>query len=163
MLVAKDGKSDEGIATEVGISKRSLEYWKKRPNFAARVAQHKEAFREAALTSGFADKRARLQLLDAMAFDVAARLQKNGYVREEVKIAANGEHISYEVFDQPAMSQLRGLLDDIAKELGDRKTISETTHKFDPRKEAEAIAAEIGKPELVEQIHQDLLLKQEAR
>lgn len=33
----------------------------------------------------------------------------------------------------------------------------------DKRAEAEAIAAEIGKPELVEQIHQDLLLRQEAR
>jgi len=33
----------------------------------------------------------------------------------------------------------------------------------DPRKDAEAIAAEIGKPELTDQIHQDLLLSQEAR
>lgn len=33
----------------------------------------------------------------------------------------------------------------------------------DPRKDAEAIAAEIGKPELADQIHQDLLLSQEAR
>lgn len=33
----------------------------------------------------------------------------------------------------------------------------------DPRKDAEAIAAEIGKPELIDQIHQDLLLSQEAR
>jgi len=33
----------------------------------------------------------------------------------------------------------------------------------DPRREAESIAAEIGKPELVQQIHRDLLLRQAAR
>jgi len=33
----------------------------------------------------------------------------------------------------------------------------------DPRREAAAIAAEIGRPELVEQIHRDLLLRQVAR
>jgi hypothetical protein len=33
----------------------------------------------------------------------------------------------------------------------------------DKRAEAEAIAAEIGKPELVDQIHQDLLLSQEVK
>jgi len=33
----------------------------------------------------------------------------------------------------------------------------------DPRREAESIAAEIGKPELVEPIHRDLLLRHAAR
>lgn len=34
---------------------------------------------------------------------------------------------------------------------------------LDPRREAEAIAAEIGKPELVDRIAQDIMLSQEAR
>lgn len=145
-LVAEDGLTNEMIATECGVKRQTLDLWKLRDDFKARVAEHIEAFKQAALTAGFADKRARLVLLDAMATDVATRLRKNGYVREEVKLAANGEHISYEVFDQPAMAQLRGLLDDIAKEIGDRKTIIDATIRDrDMEEAATRLAAKTGR------------------
>ncbi len=146
-LVAEDGLTNQQIATDCGVKRQTLDLWKLRDDFKARVAEHIEGFKEAALTAGFADKRARVILLDAMATDVATRLRKNGYVREEVKIAANGEHISYEVFDQPAMAQLRGLLDDIAKELGERKTITDITVKDREIEEAaERLAKRTGIP-----------------
>lgn len=44
---------------------------------------------------------------------------------------------------------------------GDWRKPADRLEVADARKEAEAIAAEIGKPELVEQIHQDLLLRHE--
>lgn len=127
LLVAEDELTDEAIAAEVGITRETLHQWKKRDEFAAVVAAHIEAFKDRALVEGFADKRARVQLLNAMTFDVSSKIQKNGYVREEVRIAANGEHVSFEVFDKPMMSELRGLLDDIAKEMGDRKTVAEVS------------------------------------
>lgn len=167
LLVAEDELADEVIAAAVGISRETLHQWKKRDPFKARVAEHVEAFRDRALTEGFADKRERLRVLNLLATGTLAELAKEGgFFREEVKIAANGEHISYQVFDKPKHDTLRSYLDDIAKELGDRKTVSETTHKFDPRKDAEAIAAEIGKaddPAVVAQIERDLLISQEAR
>ncbi len=127
LMVAEDVLTDEEIAAEAGITRQGLVNWKQKPEFAALVAEHIEAFKDRALVEGFADKRARVQLLNAMTFDVSSKIQKNGYVREEVRIAANGEHISFEVFDKPMMSELRGLLDDIAKEMGDRKQIAEVS------------------------------------
>lgn len=146
-LVAEDSLSDVTIAEQVGVTRQTLHNWGKLPVFAARIAQHKEAFKDAALSAGFADKRARLMLLNAMASDVAAMLQAHGYVREEVKMAANGEHITYTVFDQPAIAQLRGMLDDIAKELGERKTITDITIKDREIEEAaERLAQRTGIP-----------------
>jgi len=146
-LVAEDDLTNEQIATECGVKRQTLDLWKKRPDFISRVFDHTESFKEAALTAGFADKRARLMLLNAMASDIAAMLQAHGYVREEVKMAANGEHISYTVFDQPAVAQLRGMLDDIAKELGERKTIIDATIKDREIEEAaERLAQRTGQP-----------------
>ncbi len=145
-FLAEDSISDVVIAERVGVTRQTLHNWGKRPDFAARVAQHKEAFKEAALSAGFADKRARLMLLNAMASDIAAMLQAHGDVREEIKMAANGEHLSYTVFDQPAVAQLRGMLDDIAKELGERKTIIDATIKDrELEQAADRLAAKTGR------------------
>ncbi len=128
-LVAEDTLTDVEIAEAVGISKRTLERRKHDLDFIAAVAAQVEAFRNQSLTDGFADKRARLKLLNSMAFDLSDMATKNGYLREEVKLAANGEHVSYEVFDHALVGQVRGVLDDIAKEMGDRKTVAEVTGK----------------------------------
>ena len=43
------------------------------------------------------------------------------------------------------------------------RTIQDVRHKHEARKEAEAIAAEIGKPDLIDQIERDILVSIEAR
>ena len=130
LMVAEDTLTDVDIAAQVGITKRSLEFWKKRPAFAARVREHREAFKDRALSEGFADKRERLRVLNMLSTGVLAELAEvGGFSREEVKIAANGEHVSYQVHDKAKFDTMRGLLDDIAKEMGDRKTVAELTGK----------------------------------
>lgn len=126
LLVAEDALTDEAIVAEVGITRDTLHRWKKQPAFAAAVSTHIEAFKDRALSEGFADKRERLRVLDMLAKGTLVELAKEGgYFREEVKIAANGEHVSYQVFDKPKHDTLRGYLDDIAKEMGERKAVAE--------------------------------------
>lgn len=128
-LVAEDDLTNEQIAAKVGVKRQTLDLWKKRPDFIGRVNEHKEAFKNRALTEGFADKRARLQLLNSLTFDLAKDMAEpatedapKGTYRKEVKIAANGEVVDYVVLDKAKYDTVRGLMDDIAKEMGDRQT-----------------------------------------
>lgn len=122
-LVAEDGQTDQAIADSLGIHRDTLEKWKRRPEFAVRVQQHKENFKDRALSEGFADKRERLRVLNMLSTGVLSELAVvGGFSREEVKIAANGEHVSYQVHDKAKFDTMRGLLDDIAKEMGDRQS-----------------------------------------
>lgn len=146
-LVAEDEQTDEEIAALVGVAKMTIERWKKRPDFSARVEQHREAFKNEALTIGFADKRARLKALNAMAQDIQAQIARSNYEREEIKLAANGEHVSFQVFDKDRVSAFFKALDDIAKELGERKTITDITIKDREIEEAaERLAQRTGIP-----------------
>jgi hypothetical protein len=136
LMVAEDEKTDEAIAAEVGISRVTLHQWKKKPEFAAEVDAHVEAFKDRALSEGFADKRARLVALNGLAQDLLRDLAEpatddtpRGTYRIEKKISANGEVIEYEVYDKAKTDSFRGLLDDIASEMGDRKTVTELTGK----------------------------------
>lgn len=128
LLVAEDALTDEAIVAEVGITRDTLHRWKKQTAFAAAVSAHIEAFKDRALSEGFADKRERLRVLNMLSTGVLAELAEvGGFSREEVKIAANGEHVSYQVHDKAKFDTMRGLLDDIAKEMGDRKTVAEVS------------------------------------
>lgn len=128
LMVAEDMQTDQQIADTLGVHRDTLEKWKRRPDFAARVTDHKEAFKNRALTEGFADKRARLKALNGLAQDIYRQIAVRGtpedptagLYREEVKIASNGETVSYQVFDKPLVDTVRGLFDDIAREVGDR-------------------------------------------
>jgi muconolactone delta-isomerase len=128
LMVAEDDESDRDIARKCNIAKSTLELWKQDEAFKARVAAHRVAFRERILSTGFADKVERVRVLDRLAAATLHELAKlGGFYREEVKIAANGEHVSYQVFDKPKHDTLRGYLDDIAHEMGDRKTVAEVS------------------------------------
>jgi hypothetical protein len=145
LMVAEDEKTDEAIAAEVGISRVTLHQWKKKPEFAAEVDAHVEAFKDRALSEGFADKRARIAALNGSAQDILRWLAENEYEREEVKVAANGEHVSFKIFDQARYAQFRGALDDIAKEMGDRKTVTELTGKDGEALVLGLVGVDIGK------------------
>lgn len=130
LFVAEDEIPDQDIARRSNIAKSTLELWKKEPAFIERVAEHRAAFRERIMSTGFADKIERVRVLNMLGKGVLTDLAKpGGFYREEVKIAANGEHVSYQVFDRPKHDTLRGYLDDIASEMGERKTIAEVTGK----------------------------------
>ena len=62
-LVADDTVSDEQIAQTLGITKRTLERWKRHPDFAARVEEIVAAERAAVKAQGIANKQNRLAYL----------------------------------------------------------------------------------------------------
>lgn len=64
LLVADDRLNDEQIAERAGITRRTLTTWKQHPEFAARVAEHVAAQREAVMSQGIADKVKRIAALD---------------------------------------------------------------------------------------------------
>jgi hypothetical protein len=53
--VAEDRLTDEQIAASVGVTKQTLERWKKHPEFQQRVAEIVEKYRQAVLSEGIAD------------------------------------------------------------------------------------------------------------
>ena len=117
LLVAEDELTDEEIAQRVKITKRQLENWKKRPDFAAAVRAHREAFRQRMLSEGFADKALRVQALNAIALDLMRQLRDADY-KAMVGVSETGEPI--EAFDRARLREFRGYLADIAAEMGDR-------------------------------------------
>jgi hypothetical protein len=124
-LLAANKLPDRDIAKKCRISARTLDYWKQQPDFIAVVSANRQQMRQRIMTSGLADKVARVDLLNAMAQDLMRQLRDNNYEREEVKLAGTGESISYQVFDKARVDSLRGLLDDLAAEVGDRqKTVN---------------------------------------
>lgn len=128
LLVAEDELTDEQIAEDAGVARSTLALWKLRPAIVVRVAEHVEAFKDRALSNGFADKRARIKELDAMGADLLAKLRKGDYEREDVKLSATGQQVKVWLVDNPTIAQVRGIFDDIAKEVGDRKQESVTKH-----------------------------------
>jgi hypothetical protein len=62
-LVAEDRLTDDAIAARAKISRKTLEAWKLRADFSARVAEHRDAYRKAALAAGIADHVARVRAL----------------------------------------------------------------------------------------------------
>lgn len=127
-LLAMGELTDREIAKKCRISQRTLDYWKQQPAFAAVISANRQHIRHGIMTSGLADKVARVELLNALAQDIMRQLRDGDYQREEIKMAGNGEHISYQVFDKARVDALRGCLDDLAAEVGDRqKTVNVRT------------------------------------
>jgi len=157
LLTAEDTLTDEQIAAEVGISRKTLHNWRARPTFSAEVRAQREAFRARIMAEGFADKARRIKALNLLATAVlvelsraADDLQPQGMYRLEKKISANGEIVEQEVFDKPKADTFRGYLDDIAKELGDRKTIIDATIKDREIEDAaDRLAAKTGRDRAV--------------
>ena len=157
LLTAEDALTDEQIAADVGISRKTLHNWRTRPPFIAEVRAQREAFRARIMAEGFADKARRIKALNLLATAVlvelsraADDLQPQGMYRLEKKISANGEIVEQEVFDKPKADTFRGYLDDIAKELGDRKTIIDATIKDREIEDAaDRLAAKTGRDRAV--------------
>jgi hypothetical protein len=125
LLVWADDLTDVQIAETLKIGERTLNNWKKLPAFQARVAEHRDEFRERVLSEGYADRAQRVHLLNEMAEAAVDHLRANRYEREDVLINRKGEVVTNVVYDRERVSAVRGMLDDIAKELGERRHVSE--------------------------------------
>lgn len=157
LLVAEDEVSDRDIAERIGVSRFTLYAWQKKPGFAQLVGDIRAEFRQRVLTLGFADKTKRIKALNSLATAVLVELSRaaddltpQGMYRLEKKISANGAIVEQEVFDKPKADTFRGYLDDIAKELGDRKTIIDATIKDREIEDAaDRLAAKTGRDRAV--------------
>ena len=116
---AADKLSEEEIAREVGIDRRTLWRWRKQPAFAAEIERLREVFRQQAMDRAvFADKRARVVALNGVASDLLAQLSKSQY-QHVTFVTDDGESIYG--FDTARLKEFREYLDDIAEEMGDRQ------------------------------------------
>lgn len=64
LLVAEDRQSDQAIADAVGVTERTLENWKRRPDFAAAVEAHKARWAAELEQEGIANRQNRINALD---------------------------------------------------------------------------------------------------
>lgn len=104
------------------VSYQQVDYF--RSTRAADLKAIQAASETQAMTSGFALKEKRIQALQTLA-NLMYRDLINGFLwLDQVKALGSGEHMEtyeYEEFNTAEMQQLRGVFDDIAKELGHRK------------------------------------------
>ncbi len=121
-LLADDELTDVEIAARVGLKDRTqLWRWKRQPAFAAYVEALREAFRRRMLTEGIADKARRVRALNGAAEALFAELEADDYTLTMRKVGRGGAVVEYTTFDAPRVRQFRGLLEDIAAEMGDRQ------------------------------------------
>lgn len=120
------GEHSPAIAAAVGCSIANVKYHarKKKPEIAA-VKQ--ERITEA-ITAGLSEADARVAQLEWLNEQLRADLAA-GLYGSDIKMSATGRTVEVPVFKQAQVAQLRGTLDDIAKERGGRKTTAEVTGK----------------------------------
>lgn len=89
-LVAEDRLTDQQIADQIGISKRTLETWKKSPAFKAKVNEYLKQFCQLVKEVGIGSVEARLRALDkdfnrleAVIKSRAKRYQEQSHKAEE--------------------------------------------------------------------------------
>jgi hypothetical protein len=120
-LLARDERSDEDIAAELRVARRRLDYWKRRPAFAALVAevraQLRKQLRRRVLSEAFADKVERVRALNTVATALLAQLGTADY-QTMIGVTDAGEPIM--AFDRDRLREFRAYLEQIAVEVGDR-------------------------------------------
>jgi hypothetical protein len=121
LLVAADDIPDESISLELHITRRTLTTWKQAPEFCERVNEHRARLRLKVMREGFAQKAERVKALNAVAVALLAQISQAEY-QAVIGLTEDGEPIRG--FDRGRVREFRGLLDDIAKELGERKQIT---------------------------------------
>lgn len=117
-LLAVDELTDEQIAEKIGVNRRTLQRWKDDETFVALVDEHMRRFERQIFRAAFARKARRVQALNAVAIDVLKDLQEGDY-KAVIGVTADGLEI--EGFDERRVRQFRGVLDDIASEMGERQ------------------------------------------
>lgn len=123
-LVFEGRKSQAKIAEDCGISVRTCEDWLAHPEFQARLKTMREHVLESCdlLGAAYVRKEQRLVALAQMAESARTEYETHTWLRE-VRPSQNGDIVN-ESFNRDAHAAFRGALDDIAKELGERKAES---------------------------------------
>lgn len=124
-MVAEDSDTDGLMAARLGIGERTLRRWRDVPEFQERVQEHLAAYRARVLSRGFAVRERRIAALNRLARDLDQQLEADNYLAEEVKLTNAGVKVRYPVFDRPKVAEFRAALDDIAKEVGERRATVE--------------------------------------
>lgn len=155
-LVSEDRLTDLQIAEKVGISRQQLTRWKRGKAFAARVEELTAIWSERALKYGLARRERRVSVLcdmhnrlltviDERGADAALQAVpggKTGLICKTLKGIGKGEDFQVvEVFetDTAILKELRGLQEQISKELGqhvDRSQVDITVGLADVVSEA---------------------------
>lgn len=111
------------------VSRQQVDHYRKTRGIEIEEIKKRDEF--SALTSGLAKKEERLYLLKQLAEHLAKDLfEKSLFWTDMVKGIGKGddyERVEYEEFNAGEVAQLRGILDDIAKEVGDRKNSIDVT------------------------------------
>lgn len=112
------------------VSRQQVDYY--RQSRAVAVEEIVAASESDALHAGFALKEERVRALNDLAGDLYKDLKSGRRWLPQVKMIGSGvtaEIVDYEEFNAGEFQQFRGLLDDIAKETGERKAKVEHTGK----------------------------------
>lgn len=133
LLVAEDARTDEEIATAVGVGRTTLHTWKQQPSFMARVEQHVATFREKIVARGIAERQNRVdalndrwgrmqRVIEARAAEhwenpAVAGAEEGLHVRT-VKLSATGKEVEEYAIDTPLLKEIRAHEEQAAKELG---------------------------------------------
>lgn len=137
LAVALDQQTDAEIAAQVGITDRQLARWKKRAEFAGRVAELRAAFARSVEARGIADRQARVQRLQDLLDRMTAIVEGRAADMASVPGGASGLLVrqykqtgkdSYEVeyaFDAALPREMRATMQQAAQELGQWTTKSE--------------------------------------
>jgi hypothetical protein len=126
-LVFEGRWSQAAIAKNCDVSPRTLWTWTQHPDFQQRLEALRADFAASIREEVYADKARRVVALSQMAEAARVEFEARPWLKE-VRPTADGE-ITNESFNRDAHAAFRGALDDIAKELGERKNITELSGK----------------------------------
>jgi hypothetical protein len=136
-LVSEDRLTDEQIAEELGIDRRTLTRWKDIPEFSARVQAISEAFAQRVMSRGIARRVHRVAVMDDIHRKLLTVIEKRatnpeiskapggetGLVTRTVRGIGRGDDYQVvEVFevDTPLCREIREVHAQVAEELGQR-------------------------------------------
>lgn len=116
------------IAESVGVSTRTIERWATDERFKARLEEMRTNLADSLAHQAYVDKTSRLIALSQMAEQARVEFETRTWLKE-VRPTGKGEFITNEAFNEAAFTSFCRALDDIAKELGARKNVTELTGK----------------------------------
>ena len=176
VLVADDSLPDQVIADRVGISRKTLHTWKRKPEFIVMVKANQEELAAGLLPVAIANKRIRLEILqdliDGMQAVVRHRRERyaaevsdaesavnatrrffgdatpaesmTGYMVKQETLNNAGKKTVNWALDTGLIRELRAVLDDAAKEVGQRVEKREETQRIEISMMVKRIAEEAG-------------------
>jgi hypothetical protein len=134
-LVFEGRKSQDQIAEDCQIPARTLRDWMAHPDWQQAIAEMRASLVDSlSVRVPYVRKEQRIYGLAQMAESARAEYEARPWLQEkrQIGIVHGGEdegdplYVINEAFNRDAHAAFRGALDDIAKELGDRKNVTES-------------------------------------